>query len=182
MTQAGNIVTINYSGDNRVVLSALVGFNKLDLKVVTLLFKHGQSIPAWIMYDSWRITQISRKLKRSQEDNKPNQTMDLKRKLGLTTSGGQSYELIRSTQSLVDRLNLDSEDISIQPVHPSIMGQVNFSLFEPQLNENPTRKLCRRLQWIKAAYSPLPVATREMCKLLICGYKTVVLLICTQSW
>ena len=73
--------------------------------------------------------------------------MDLKRKLGLTTSGGQSYELIRSTQSLVDRLNLDSEDISIQPVHPSIMGQVIFfSLLEPQLNENPTRKLCRRLQ------------------------------------
>ena len=50
--------------------------------------------------------------------------MDLKRKLGLVSGGGQSYELIRSTQSLVDRLNLDSEDISIQPVHPSIMGQV----------------------------------------------------------
>ena len=50
--------------------------------------------------------------------------MDLKRKLGLVSGSGQSYELIRSTQSLVDRLNLDSEDISIQPVHPSIMGQV----------------------------------------------------------
>ena len=52
--------------------------------------------------------------------------MDLKRRLGLATGGGQSYELIRSTQSLVDRLNLNSEDISIQPVHPSIMGQVSF--------------------------------------------------------
>ena len=51
--------------------------------------------------------------------------MDLKRRLGLATGGGQSYELIRSTQSLVDRLNLNSEDISIQPVHPSIMGQVS---------------------------------------------------------
>ena len=50
--------------------------------------------------------------------------MDLKRKLGLGSANGQSYELIRSTQSLVDRLNLNSEDISIQPVHPSIMGQV----------------------------------------------------------
>lgn len=50
--------------------------------------------------------------------------MDLKRKLGIGTGNGQSYELIRSTQSLVDRLNLNSEDISIQPVHPSIMGQV----------------------------------------------------------
>jgi hypothetical protein len=54
--------------------------------------------------------------------------MDLKRKLGLVSGGGQSYELIRSTQSLVDRLNLNSEDISIQPVHPSIMGQVRTSL------------------------------------------------------
>jgi len=52
--------------------------------------------------------------------------MDLKRKLGLVSGGGQSYELIRSTQSLVDRLNLNSEDISIQPVHPSIMGQDNW--------------------------------------------------------
>ena len=52
--------------------------------------------------------------------------MDLKRKLGLGSANGQSYELIRSTQSLVDRLNLNSEDISIQPVHPSIMGQVNL--------------------------------------------------------
>ena len=51
--------------------------------------------------------------------------MDLKRKLGIGTGNGQSYELIRSTQSLVDRLNLNSEDISIQPVHPSIMGQVS---------------------------------------------------------
>ena len=53
--------------------------------------------------------------------------MDLKRKLGLGSANGQSYELIRSTQSLVDRLNLNSEDISIQPVHPSIMGQVNYN-------------------------------------------------------
>lgn len=53
--------------------------------------------------------------------------MDLKRKLGLGSANGQSYELIRSTQSLVDRLNLNSEDISIQPVHPSIMGQVSVS-------------------------------------------------------
>ena len=53
--------------------------------------------------------------------------MDLKRKLGIGTGNGQSYELIRSTQSLVDRLNLNSEDISIQPVHPSIMGQVTTS-------------------------------------------------------
>ena len=51
--------------------------------------------------------------------------MDLKRRLGLSSSNGQSYELIRSTQSLVDRLNLNREDISIQPVHPSIMGQVS---------------------------------------------------------
>ena len=51
--------------------------------------------------------------------------MDLKRKLGLGT--GQSYELIRSTQSLVDRLNLNTGDISIQPVHPSIMGQVTWA-------------------------------------------------------
>ena len=50
--------------------------------------------------------------------------MDLKRKLGLGSDSRQSYELIRSTQSLVDRLNLDTEDITIQPVHPSIMGQV----------------------------------------------------------
>ena len=57
--------------------------------------------------------------------------MDLKRKLGLVSGSGQSYELIRSTQSLVDRLNLDSEDISIQPVHPSIMGQVMRTLHEP---------------------------------------------------
>ena len=54
--------------------------------------------------------------------------MDLKRKLGISTGNGQSYELIRSTQSLVDRLNLNSEDISIQPVHPSIMGQVTAPL------------------------------------------------------
>ena len=51
--------------------------------------------------------------------------MDLKRKLGLGSDSRQSYELIRSTQSLVDRLNLDTEDITIQPVHPSIMGQVS---------------------------------------------------------
>ena len=57
--------------------------------------------------------------------------MDLKRKLGLVSGSGQSYELIRSTQSLVDRLNLDSEDISIQPVHPSIMGQVMCTLNHP---------------------------------------------------
>ena len=36
--------------------------------------------------------------------------MDLKRKLGLGSDSRQSYELIRSTQSLVDRLNLDTED------------------------------------------------------------------------
>ena len=53
--------------------------------------------------------------------------MDLKRKLGLGSDSRQSYELIRSTQSLVDRLNLDTEDITIQPVHPSIMGQVGIS-------------------------------------------------------
>jgi len=52
--------------------------------------------------------------------------MDLKRRLGFGTANNQSYELIRSTQSLVDRLNLNSEDISIQPVHPSIMGQDNW--------------------------------------------------------
>ena len=52
--------------------------------------------------------------------------MDLRRRLGMVSGGGQNYELIRSTQSLVDRLNLDSEDISIQPVHPSIMGQVCY--------------------------------------------------------
>ena len=52
--------------------------------------------------------------------------MDLKRKLGLGSDSRQSYELIRSTQSLVDRLNLDTEDITIQPVHPSIMGQVGI--------------------------------------------------------
>ena len=52
--------------------------------------------------------------------------MDLKRKLGLGSDSRQSYELIRSTQSLVDRLNLDTEDITIQPVHPSIMGQVGM--------------------------------------------------------
>ena len=52
--------------------------------------------------------------------------MDLKRKLGLGSDSRQSYELIRSTQSLVDRLNLDTEDITIQPVHPSIMGQVEY--------------------------------------------------------
>ena len=57
--------------------------------------------------------------------------MDLKRKLGLGSANGQSYELIRSTQSLVDRLNLNSEDISIQPVHPSIMGQVNHFVSFP---------------------------------------------------
>jgi hypothetical protein len=51
------------------------------------------------------------------------------RTLGLVSGGGQSYELIRSTQSLVDRLNLNTEEISIQPVHPSIMGQVSFILF-----------------------------------------------------
>jgi len=51
-------------------------------------------------------------------------TMDLKRKLGI--GSGQSYELIRSTQSLVERLNLNTGDISIQPVHPSIMGQDNW--------------------------------------------------------
>ena len=55
--------------------------------------------------------------------------MDLKRKLGLGSDSRQSYELIRSTQSLVDRLNLDTEDITIQPVHPSIMGQVGISHF-----------------------------------------------------
>ena len=54
--------------------------------------------------------------------------MDLKRKLGLGSDSRQSYELIRSTQSLVDRLNLDTEDITIQPVHPSIMGQVGILL------------------------------------------------------
>ena len=54
--------------------------------------------------------------------------MDLKRKLGLGSDSRQSYELIRSTQSLVDRLNLDTEDITIQPVHPSIMGQVGSIL------------------------------------------------------
>ena len=54
--------------------------------------------------------------------------MDLKRKLGLGSDSRQSYELIRSTQSLVDRLNLDTEDITIQPVHPSIMGQVGMLL------------------------------------------------------
>ena len=54
--------------------------------------------------------------------------MDLKRKLGLGSDSRQSYELIRSTQSLVDRLNLDTEDITIQPVHPSIMGQVGLLL------------------------------------------------------
>ncbi len=47
---------------------------------------------------------------------------------GLVSGGGQSYELIRSTQSLVDRLNLNTEEISIQPVHPSIMGQVSILL------------------------------------------------------
>jgi len=54
--------------------------------------------------------------------------MDLRRKLGFADRGqtGQPYELIRSTQSLVDRLNLNSEDITIQPVHPSIMGQDNW--------------------------------------------------------
>jgi len=57
--------------------------------------------------------------------------MELKRKLlGPTrpgaNNGDQSYELIRSTQSLVDRLNLTGEEISIQPVHPSIMGQDNW--------------------------------------------------------
>jgi len=54
--------------------------------------------------------------------------MDLKRKLGL--GSGQSYELIRSTQSLVERLNLNTGDISIQPVHPSIMGQVISSYIQ----------------------------------------------------
>eukprot|EP00093_Oithona_nana_P014319 14319.XXX_1187698_1183622_1 [CDS] Oithona nana genome sequencing. len=39
------------------------------------------------------------------------------------TNNGQSYELIKSTQSLVDRLQLNAEDITIQPVHPSIIGQ-----------------------------------------------------------
>lgn len=54
--------------------------------------------------------------------------MDLKRKLGLVSGTGsnQSYELIRSTQSLVDRLNLSGEEVTIQPVHPSIMGQDNW--------------------------------------------------------
>ena len=60
--------------------------------------------------------------------------MDLKRKLGLVSGGGQSYELIRSTQSLVDRLNLNSEDISIQPVHPSIMGQVRHPVQHCSIN------------------------------------------------
>ena len=59
--------------------------------------------------------------------------MDLKRKLGIGTGNGQSYELIRSTQSLVDSLNLNSEDISIQPVHPSIMGQVTVVTTEANL-------------------------------------------------
>ena len=62
--------------------------------------------------------------RQSQSRVPPAGKMDLKRKLGINTGNGQSYELIRSTQSLVDRLNLNSEDISIQPVHPSIMGQV----------------------------------------------------------
>jgi hypothetical protein len=53
----------------------------------------------------------------------------LRTTLGLVSGGGQSYELIRSTQSLVDRLNLNTEEISIQPVHPSIMGQVSFIHF-----------------------------------------------------
>ena len=66
--------------------------------------------------------------------------MDLKRKLGLVSGGGQSYELIRSTQSLVDRLNLDSEDISIQPVHPSIMGQVS-SIKDPSADITESRNL-----------------------------------------
>jgi len=39
------------------------------------------------------------------------------------TNNGQSYELIKSTQSLVERLQLNAEDIAIQPVHPSIIGQ-----------------------------------------------------------
>ena len=60
--------------------------------------------------------------------------MDLKRKLGIGTGNGQSYELIRSTQSLVDRLNLNSEDISIQPVHPSIMGQVMRTMMKVMKN------------------------------------------------
>jgi hypothetical protein len=51
---------------------------------------------------------------------------------GLVSGGGQSYELIRSTQSLVDRLNLNTEEISIQPVHPSIMGQVSIIPFLSQ--------------------------------------------------
>ena len=59
--------------------------------------------------------------------------MDLKRKLGLGSDSRQSYELIRSTQSLVDRLNLDTEDITIQPVHPSIMGQVGGYLHVTQM-------------------------------------------------
>ena len=63
-------------------------------------------------------------------------TLDLKRKLGLGSGTGQSYELIRSTQSLVDRLNLNSEDISIQPVHPSIMGQVCSLFYSPLEHTN----------------------------------------------
>eukprot|EP00095_Tigriopus_kingsejongensis_P009722 maker-scaffold748_size102973-snap-gene-0.12 protein:Tk09722 transcript:maker-scaffold748_size102973-snap-gene-0.12-mRNA-1 annotation:"probable ras gtpase-activating protein isoform x2" len=43
--------------------------------------------------------------------------------MSLSSNSGQSYELIKSTQSLVDRLRLNAEDITIQPVHPSIIGQ-----------------------------------------------------------
>ncbi|TRY78202.1 hypothetical protein TCAL_13221 [Tigriopus californicus] len=43
--------------------------------------------------------------------------------MSLSNNSGQSYELIKSTQSLVDRLRLNAEDITIQPVHPSIIGQ-----------------------------------------------------------
>jgi len=51
----------------------------------------------------------------------------MKRVVGLVSGTiRESYELIRSIQSLVERLNLAGEEVTIQPVHPSIMGQDNW--------------------------------------------------------
>ncbi|CAB4065495.1 Disabled homolog 2-interacting protein [Lepeophtheirus salmonis] len=38
-------------------------------------------------------------------------------------SNSSQFELIKTTQNLVDRLHLNAEDITIQPVHPSIIGE-----------------------------------------------------------
>jgi len=91
--------------------------------------------------------------------------MDLKRKLGLGSDSRQSYELIRSTQSLVDRLNLDTEDITIQPVHPSIMGQDNW--FAITYNSSNTTRYfsCQnsreRDEWITSLRRTLSPATED---------------------